>query len=496
VHNSKISALAIACIMGAWACAQQAASNPAASSTGLTASSVVAMVKGGLGDDVIIARIGKEPNAIQVTPEDMAKLQQANVSDRVLQAMTEPKSVETGAATKPAQTVADPGPAVTRTAAAANNVQPVRDATGVTRSPAPGAKSASTGLTAGGVVAMVKGGLGDDVIMTRIRKEPNAIPVTPEEMAQLQQANVSDRVLRAMADPKAVETVASPRPVQVAAQPGQTVAALPVVARTAFATDNAQPSQDVPAVARSSGGSIAKPANAGGGTSRGAAVGQTALVAGSKALEVMSSQPAQLVIAHIPVVGGVASILMKTAVPAAQGTPAAGGKLGAAAAIAGHLPGGNIAAATLGATEGTPAAGGKLGAAAAIAGHVPGGAAAAAVMGAQGTAAEGTQTRAGQTAAIAMEVAKHVPVVGPAVPLAKAALETKTGGKVMSAVANKLKKTTPQYHPASAQPASTQPASTQTASTQHQSTQHQSTQPQSTQPQPAESTKPASAERK
>ncbi len=58
-------------------------------------------------------------------------------------------------------------------------------------------------LTVDGVLAMAQGGLSDDVIIARLRKEDKAFDLSPEDLLRLKKAKVSDAVLKVMMDPKA-----------------------------------------------------------------------------------------------------------------------------------------------------------------------------------------------------------------------------------------------------------------------------------------------------
>src|SRR5258708_16494543 len=53
----------------------------------LTNNSIVKMVKGGLGDELIVTVIQKQPGKYSLTPEDLVKLKQDGVSDKILAAM-------------------------------------------------------------------------------------------------------------------------------------------------------------------------------------------------------------------------------------------------------------------------------------------------------------------------------------------------------------------------------------------------------------------------
>lgn len=81
----------------------------------------------------------------------------------------------------------------------------------------------SPGLTTDQVVQMVEAGLGEDLIITRLRRDGKAFNLEVEEMLRLKKAGVSDNILKVMVDPKA-QTASVPitAPVQ---PPGNTPAA-------------------------------------------------------------------------------------------------------------------------------------------------------------------------------------------------------------------------------------------------------------------------------
>ena len=75
--------------------------------------------------------------------------------------------------------------------------------------PALPSQPASTGLSTDDVIAMVKAGLGEDVVILAVRREEKMFDLTALELVQLKQAGVSDNVLKVMLDPKAeVDSVA------------------------------------------------------------------------------------------------------------------------------------------------------------------------------------------------------------------------------------------------------------------------------------------------
>jgi hypothetical protein len=62
---------------------------------------------------------------------------------------------------------------------------------------------ASSSLSTDDVIAMVKAGLGEDVVIMAIRKEEKTFDLAPLELVKLKQAGVSDNILKVMLDPKA-----------------------------------------------------------------------------------------------------------------------------------------------------------------------------------------------------------------------------------------------------------------------------------------------------
>jgi hypothetical protein len=76
----------------------------AAAQETLTNASIVKMVKGGLGEDLILAMIQNQPGKYSVTPDDLVKLKQQGVSENILKAMVNKGS---GNAAPPAAAPAD-----------------------------------------------------------------------------------------------------------------------------------------------------------------------------------------------------------------------------------------------------------------------------------------------------------------------------------------------------------------------------------------------------
>lgn len=74
------------------------------------------------------------------------------------------------------------------------------------------------GLTTDQVIQMVQAGLGEDLIITRLRRDGKAFNLEVEEMLRLKKAGVSDNILKVMVDPKAEITGAD------AADPAQSTA--------------------------------------------------------------------------------------------------------------------------------------------------------------------------------------------------------------------------------------------------------------------------------
>jgi hypothetical protein len=65
-------------------------------------------------------------------------------------------------------------------------------------------------LTNDAVIKMVKGGLGEELIVTVIEKQPGTFSVTPDELIRLKQAGVSDRILSAMIRKGGTPTASGP----------------------------------------------------------------------------------------------------------------------------------------------------------------------------------------------------------------------------------------------------------------------------------------------
>ena len=59
------------------------------------------------------------------------------------------------------------------------------------------------GLTTDQVIQMVEAGLGEDLIITRLRRDGKAFNLEVEEMLRLKKAGVSDNIIKVMVDPKA-----------------------------------------------------------------------------------------------------------------------------------------------------------------------------------------------------------------------------------------------------------------------------------------------------
>jgi hypothetical protein len=58
----------------------------------LTVDNVIGMVKAGLSEDVIIARLRKEEKPFDLEPDDLIRLKNANVSDAIVKVMLDPKA--------------------------------------------------------------------------------------------------------------------------------------------------------------------------------------------------------------------------------------------------------------------------------------------------------------------------------------------------------------------------------------------------------------------
>lgn len=75
------------------------------------------------------------------------------------------------------------------------------------------AASPQKNLTIDDVLKLSKAGIGEDVVISKIRKNGQAFDLSPDQMLQLKTAGVSDKVIQAMLDPAA----AQPAPVAAAA---------------------------------------------------------------------------------------------------------------------------------------------------------------------------------------------------------------------------------------------------------------------------------------
>ena len=88
----------------------------------------------------------------------------------------------------------------------------------------PAKKSATAApkqLTVDQVIGMVKAGLSDDIIVTKLHKENHAFDLSSDDLIKLKAANVSDTVVKVMLDPSATPAAAAPPPQQViVAAPG------------------------------------------------------------------------------------------------------------------------------------------------------------------------------------------------------------------------------------------------------------------------------------
>jgi len=95
--------------------------------------------------------------------------------------------------------------------------------------PASASQPVSTGLSTDDILAMVKAGLGEDVIILAIRQDDKAFDLSALQLVQLKQSGVSDNILKVMLDPQAeinpaaaISLQAQPAP---PAQPSQQVVA-------------------------------------------------------------------------------------------------------------------------------------------------------------------------------------------------------------------------------------------------------------------------------
>src|SRR5579863_10206850 len=61
-----------------------------------------------------------------------------------------------------------------------------------------GAAAAQQPLTNEGIIKMVKSGLGEDIIVTMIERQPGTFSITADDLVRLKQAGATDKVLAAM----------------------------------------------------------------------------------------------------------------------------------------------------------------------------------------------------------------------------------------------------------------------------------------------------------
>jgi hypothetical protein len=97
---------------GMWAqqpAAKKAATTTAAAPKRLTVDQVIAMVRAGLSDDVIITKLHKEDHAFDLESDDLIRLKAANVSDAVVKVMLDPTATPAPVAAPPQQVVMAPG---------------------------------------------------------------------------------------------------------------------------------------------------------------------------------------------------------------------------------------------------------------------------------------------------------------------------------------------------------------------------------------------------
>src|SRR5215471_5976039 len=90
-----------------------------------------------------------------------------------------------------------------------------------------GAAAAQQPLTNEGIIKMVKSGLGEDIIVTVIERQPGTFSITADDLIRLKREGVTDKVLAAMLG-KAGALAAAP-----AASPATTTAATPAAAPNA-----------------------------------------------------------------------------------------------------------------------------------------------------------------------------------------------------------------------------------------------------------------------
>jgi curli biogenesis system outer membrane secretion channel CsgG len=84
---------------------------PSAAKAVLTVDKVVAMKKAGLGDDLILKQVAKMPKGLDLSPDDMMKLKEAQASDALINALMDPKLATQPAAPPASEPPPVPAPA-------------------------------------------------------------------------------------------------------------------------------------------------------------------------------------------------------------------------------------------------------------------------------------------------------------------------------------------------------------------------------------------------
>jgi curli biogenesis system outer membrane secretion channel CsgG len=105
--------------------------------------------------------------------------------------------------------------------------------------PAAAKKPATPASPVDTIIALVKGGMSESLVISTIRKQGKAYDLSAEDMLKLQKAGVSEKIIQTMMDPAAAPTpapAAAPAPAQPAAAQADRsapAAVLPAVAKTA-----------------------------------------------------------------------------------------------------------------------------------------------------------------------------------------------------------------------------------------------------------------------
>lgn len=104
-----------------------AAQRPAPAAKALTVHSIVEMAGAGLAEDLILGQIRKNNKAFDLTPNDMIRLKEAKVSNRVIRVMMDPAAADEPATAAVPAVAAAPAPVVVRATAPVAAAAPARE---------------------------------------------------------------------------------------------------------------------------------------------------------------------------------------------------------------------------------------------------------------------------------------------------------------------------------------------------------------------------------